>query len=177
MIAPYGIRHPYTSLLPEVLCKYMAEVFIETGTNLGHATQLALDVGFSRVVTVERDHSLARAAKRRFAKRPVKVIRGASAKALLGVVSKVGVRATVYLDAHGPENHTPLLQEIAALLHGARRDHTILIDDVRMFGSEAWGGVTETEALASLLLVNDKYVFSYEDTTNKPNDLLVASVG
>jgi hypothetical protein len=84
------------------------------------------------------------------------------------------VRATVYLDAHGPENSTPLLDEIAALCRGLRRDHVILIDDVRMFGSTAWGGVTEQDAFEALLRINDKYVFSYEDTNNGSRDLLVA---
>lgn len=174
MTARYEIRHACTSLLPEVLRKCLTDVFVETGTNLGHAAQLALDVGFSRVLTIERDARLARAARKRFAGRQVRVVHGSSPQSLLRIVSKMKVRATVYLDAHGPENSTPLLDEIAALCRGLRRDHVILIDDVRMFGSTAWGGVTEQDAFEALLRINDKYVFSYEDTNNGSRDLLVA---
>ena len=177
MIRAYPVHHTKSSLFAEVLARYVATLFVETGTNTGHGVQTALDVGFGRVVTIEADPVFWRIACDRFREDSrVSVLLGSSAVLLTDVASKIVRPATFYLDAHSAESN-PLLDELSAIAMSPCATHTILIDDVRMFGTPDWHGLSEDDALDRIYAINPKYRIAYADTYNAANDLLVATVG
>jgi len=172
---PYHLDHPYSSLRPGVLSRYRREIFIETGTNVGHGIAAALEVGFPRIFSIEADERLADLAAARFSKRPeVTVVCASSATALWAILEQCHAPATIYLDAHSYQEN-PLLEELAAIRDAGRSDHVVMIDDVRMFGSSDWFGLELAAALALLRAINPDYSIGYEDTPNAARDLLVAT--
>lgn len=175
-IAPYLFKHPYSSLVPSILLKYRTGIFIETGSNVGHGIKAALEVGFETVYSIEAVFEHYESCVQDFGAMPNVFLRhGNSPMMLEDIVSKLEHQATVYLDAHS-ETSNPLLDELAVLAHAARRDHVLLIDDVRMFGSDEWFGLSQQQILQAVMRVNPAYRITYDDTTNARGDLLVARV-
>lgn len=130
---------PITS---ELLKRYKHKVFIETGAYHGDGIQAALDAGFEKAFSVEIDPKNATIVSRRFKDAPVAVILGDSANCLRLLADAED--ATIFLDAHQSEvvlehgNPAPLLEELRVL---AKTRHTIIIDDMRLFG--LWGASME----------------------------------
>lgn len=173
----YPVRHTFSSLRPEILREFLSPMFVETGTNTGEGIQAALDAGFEAVVSCELDVALCAAAVRRFTNEPdrVDVRRGSSPGFLRHMLRAWDEPLTIYLDAHSAE-HNPLLDELAAIADAPCKAHTILIDDVRMFGTPEWFGIGLPQIAAALRRVNPAYTISYRDTNHAPGDLLVAQI-
>lgn len=125
----------------DILAKHLNPIFIETGTLRGEAAQMALDVGFETVWTVEFDPSLAESCRRKFqGNNSVKVARGDSGEQILPFVLGADKPTTFWLDAHPPGEMTllmgslPLVRELAAISMRKRLPgDVILIDDMRLF--------------------------------------------
>jgi hypothetical protein len=170
----YHMEHSYSSLYPEVLKKYLSPVFVETGTNTGEGIQTALDVGFDRIYSIESDKKLLRQARKRFSgNERVSILQGDSPRGLSVVGQRLSRSCTFYLDAHSIERN-PLLEELEVLSRLPCRTHTLLIDDVRMFGSLDWHGLKKQTVLEAVWNINKRYRISYEDTRHAAMDLLVA---
>lgn len=176
---PYHVRHLLSSLTPPVLSHHLAHTFIETGTNTGHGVQTAIDCGFYRVYSIEYDRHLYDHAARRFIGDPeIHIHYGDSPHVLRRVLSELCAESphpsiTYFLDAHSIERN-PLLDELAAIQNSGLRGNVILIDDVRMFGTDDWHGLTQDEALHALALI-EPFTISYANTPNDENDLLIAT--
>lgn len=118
-------------------------VLVETGTYFGD-TLYALRNDFDRLISIELDESLYKAAVRRF--RPYKNIEnlhGDSGERIHEVLANLKERAVFWLDGHfsggitataGEE--TPINRELDAILRHPIRDHIVLIDDARCFGRD-----------------------------------------
>ena len=170
----YPTRHHVSSVSAATLKAFLSPLFIETGTNVGHGVQAALDAGFARAMSFEADDELFCLARDRFAGDVrVELYHGPSEVLLPSVTRWLREPSTFYLDAHSAECN-PLLRELEAVALSPCGTHTILIDDVRMFGTSDWHGLTESEARSLLLGINPAYEFSYAPTFNGPADLLVA---
>jgi hypothetical protein len=173
---PYVLQHPYSSLRVETLADFPRSIFIETGTNVGRGIQIALDAGFEQVFSVEEDPAIFAVAYNRYRGNNRVVLACCDSPTFLRtVLPTIRSKAVVYLDAHSVERN-PLLEELAVLAEQPRRDHTLLIDDVRMFGSPDWHGLAAEEIRKFVLQVNSEYRFSYRDTNHAAGDLLVAEV-
>ena len=104
------------------------------GTYQGDMVAAMLPV-FRRIVTIELDPELARAAVRRFHDRPeVEVVQGDAGRVLDDVLARIDERCAFWLDGHysGPgtalgSRPTPILAELAAIARHRRRDHLILL--------------------------------------------------
>lgn len=172
----YSLAHPYSSLTETVLRRYVSEIFIETGTNIGRAIEVALNVGFTFAWSVEEDAAMHAMAVQRVGTLPgVTLYHGDSPSFLRRVLPEVPAwcQATIYLDAHSIERN-PLLEELRAIEETAKgRRHIILIDDVRMFGTPDWHGLRLEEALEILNRI-DSFDISYDNTNHGVGDLLVA---
>jgi hypothetical protein len=178
MIGEYTIRHIDSSVSVPLLRRLSAtrRTFIETGSNIGAGIQAALDGGFSTVYSIEGlwpffDHCTTRFAD----DRRVYPLFGYSPAVLAELLHTLDEPAVIYLDAHSVA-HNPLLEELRVIQQTHVRQHTILIDDVRMFDTTAWHGIQKAQALEILREINPEYRLSYEDTVNGPQDLLVAEV-
>lgn len=173
--------HPHTIplyLVDRLVKAYRLEVFIETGTYMGHTVEHVLDQ-FKSVVTIELDSTLAANARWKFeANRHVHVLEGDAgallAETLVFTDQEVfavdcpneGPRALVWLDAHysggittGRKNgvDTSIRRELQALRETNRRlDHVLMIDDIDDFNGEH-GYPTRMELMDLVYAINPAY--------------------
>lgn len=174
------------TLLPDVLKKYKATTFVETGTYDGRGVLLALSCGFTKVHSIEIDPGRFKsvAMSRLGEAAGVQLYLGDTVDILPQIVASLEERAVIWLDAHPigkddtcprGKNEWPLVAELEILrLHSKRRDHHILIDDRDCFGKLF---NTSDEQLKSLILaINPAYKFTLEPNTMHPDDILAAYV-
>ncbi len=163
---------PLSSL---IAAKGDATIFVETGTNSGAGVQNALDAGFDKIISIETIESLHRGSQERFkGNDKVTLLHGCSRDLLLPAIKDIQGKMLFWLDGH--EYHDiPLIEELSQIKSLSRNDHTILIDDVRMFKSEDWNGFELEPVLNAIMLINTCYNISYFDSTNAVNDILMAS--
>jgi hypothetical protein len=169
------------------LKKYINPVFVETGTYMGNGIESALSAGFEEIFSIEISPTFHKKATARFQKQikqgKVNIILGDSSVCLTSILEKLHYRATFWLDAHFSGGDTgkgskdvALLEELDAISKHPIKDHTILIDDVRLFGTkqgEDWSGVTLCQVLEKLKTIDESYQISYENGVVE-RDVLVA---
>ena len=122
------------------LRQFLNPVFVETGLYRGDGTRKALRAGFKKIYSIEIDRKWIRRARAQmpghiFSGRLV-LIHGGSAERMHEVTAMIDTPATFWLDAHFGGKRNPLISELETILAHPRNDHTILIDDLRMF--EKW---------------------------------------
>ena len=175
------------------LSKYWNPIFIETGTRSGHSVERALENGFEKIYSIELNERFYEECRNRFEKKiqegKVELLLGDSVKRLPDILRRVDVRATFWLDAHwsGPSTPTakgdvnvPLMRELDVIAGHHIKDHTILIDDVRLFDGDDrdgvdWSNVQEESVISILKNINSDYEISYEQG-HVSNDVLVAQI-
>ena len=175
------------TLTREVLEKYKQDVFIETGTWDGRTVQMALDSGYSEVISIETDLSLYNQAVSRFeGNDAVKLIYGDSLQFLPWILQSLDKVPQFWLDAHVQENYAygtvkvPILHEldkIAESVNPVVRAGTIMIDDMRCVGKAyGWENITFDMIISRLLRINPAYTIVREDSKAAKDDILVAYV-
>ena len=175
------MKHYYT-LKENVLKKYYNELFVETGTYLGDSVELALNVGFKKIISVEIDSELQEKNYQKFKKEIdeeiVELIIGDTSELMDDIVNKINKQATFWLDAHVDLGKCgikkcPIFDELESISKSPIKTHTILIDDLRCFGRGLWGeGIDLVSVKEKLLSINKDYKFNLEDG-HIPNDILV----
>ncbi len=165
----------------EMLRKYLNKVFVETGTYKGDGIQLALDVGFEKVHSMEIFEPLYMQSSERFANNyNVKIWKGDTSIHFGTMIKSITEPITFWLDSHvsgwdsgyNPKCPTPLMKELTEIANHPIKTHTILIDDVRLF--DEWG--MSVDNIKNLILaINPKYVFKFEDGYVS-DDILVAYI-
>lgn len=164
----------------ETLKLYPNSVLIETGSFRGDGTQAALDAGFSKIYTIEADERLWVEVDNRFQDEPrVTCLYGLSTKYLLRLLATLTEPATLFLDAHTCTHDgagawaCPLTEELRQISVQTIRNHTILIDDVHLFGLELPGMTEVKERLANINL-DYKLSFAPSAEPSLGDDILVA---
>lgn len=175
------------SLSKEVLKKYPNKYFVETGTYLGNSVQLALDSGFEKIITMEINPEKVKKVKERFSKEIKKnkviILEGDTVEVFPKAMQMIDSPATFWLDAHwddGPKGEylCPLPIELDLIANHHIKNHTILIDDRRLFGvsGTTWGYTVDESKINKLIFnINSDYKISYENG-NIPDDIIVASL-
>jgi len=133
----------------EVLSKYISDVFIETGTYKGQTVEIALNLGFKEIYSLELNSKLYKKARRKFKKnKNVFLFEGDSITMLPEVLEKISAPATFWLDAHesgpglpGGKVLYPILEELKIVAGHFVKTHTIMVDDRRIFVSSILNGV------------------------------------
>lgn len=162
----------------------MNRVFVETGTYDGRTVRQALDCGFEEIYSIEIDPNLCSEAMARFRENSkVNILQGDSLEMLVWVMNNLSCPATFWLDAHIQDSAVvgtvmvPLLQEIALIEPHFIKTHTIMIDDVRLFGAEPyWSNISIEKILALLDKINPKYNITFENSKVKEGDIMVAYI-
>lgn len=157
------------SLPQSTLLRFPNRVFVETGTNNGDGIALALNSGFSRVLSIElSDHYFSHAASRFADDDRVQIVHGDSGKVLADVIAEIDEPATFWLDGHYTPGleltarcKCPLLSEIAAIETHSIKTHSILVDDVRCLGTPILDWISVDDVKAAILRVNPKYKFEF----------------
>lgn len=190
-------------LKPAYLKSYASgKIFFETGTYRGDTVKIVSDTGlFEHIYSVELNKELANAAKEMFKSNDkITIIDGDSTEILMNFLSghymmngeeqtnydpkKYAI--TFWLDAHasgplpGSKRHgpCPLYDELDMIAgHGipGKEEHTIFIDDRRLFGTSEWGYVKEQDVISKLLEINPKYNIFHLDGHIK-DDVLCATL-
>jgi hypothetical protein len=177
-------QEPASHLKKEYIQKFgYFDVFIETGTYLGDTIQLALEWGFKEIHSIELNEELYQLASEKFKSHPnVKLWKGDSIHCLPLILKQLTKPATFWLDAHasghlsgGLSGGSPLLDELKIIDVHYIHDHTIFIDDRRLFGSAEWSFLSEKEVLGALRTINPHYKFLNLDG-HIPEDILCATI-
>ena len=177
------------SLPKKLLKQHLNRVFVETGTHMGNGVQLALDLGFSEVHSIEKNNGFYKICQARYhGNKKVYLHRGDSAEVLPKVLKIVKEPATFWLDAHidpadKAKGELPLLKELKAIKNHDIKGHTILIDDRKQLGKyqdnflkDAWVGVTEEDVLKMLAKININYNVYFEDNKFSKKQIIVATL-
>lgn len=157
--------------------------FIETGSYLGDAIQTALDFGFKNIHSIELNEKFFRGCIERYKnEKNVKLWLGESPDCIEEILATEEGQVTFWLDAHASGNipggkygGSPLLQELGAIEKHSVKNHVIIIDDCRLFGSEEWSGLKKEQVIDAILEINYKYRITYIDG-HIPGDIMVARV-
>lgn len=147
-------------------CK--CDTFIETGTFYGQMVNFAKGV-FKTVVSVEIHPTFHKENAAQFARYPsVHILLGDSAKKLPEAVSLGSGRILFWLDGHYSGGNTgigekvsPIIEELRLIATSERRDHCIVVDDVRLFNGVD-GYPSLGDAIAELKAINAGYVISVD---------------
>lgn len=158
-----------------------SECFVETGTHRGLGLLAATYARFERMHTCEIDPVLKWEAQNNMGTQFGKIhyYLGDSGTMLTKMLEAADERCAVLLDAHvmgdDPDvaDGCPLRGELIALINADRDDHLVLIDDIDLCGTPRLGGITLSEVLAALKIVNPAYSFALLNGI-RPKMLLVA---
>lgn len=164
---------------------YKNNVLIEGGTSLGWGTATALKAGYQKVYTIELMQNLFEDAQKNFAKEiaegTVVSISGDTQTVLSNILKEVNSTATFWLDAHfgkkykGESPRCPLLVELDIIKQHHVKNHTLLIDDMRLFGKAAHDFISINEVKEKIYEINPNYEISFLNSNIK-NDILLATV-
>jgi len=161
-------------------------VFIETGTYKGGSVQLASDVGFQKIysidISIKYKEELYDVYKKQIQQSTIELLYGESYLILDKILTEINKPCLIWLDAHYDihsdvrgKYECPILQELEVIKKSNCKNHTILIDDLRIFRRQIeWGHDIHIEDIEKILLeINPNYSFLYEDGWEK-DDILVA---
>lgn len=164
---------------------YLNPVFIETGSYVGEGIQAALNAGFKRVISIELSPFYHALCRERYPQ--AEVLFGDSIEVLPRILDGINERCTFWLDGHwcGDDitacgiNPVPLMEELLAIKAHHIKDHTILIDDMRLLRAHdsEWKDLKYTVADIEDVIrsINSKYQINYVDGFAR-NDILVATI-
>lgn len=184
-IVDEGSNSPFNShLTEEYINSYCStrDVFVETGTYLGDTVRLAKHCGFKMIHSIELDEELCKRATDMFKDDPsITIWHGDSVDCLPSILQTFTGPATFWLDAHasgefpgGRTGGSPVIDELKIIQGHVNHDHTIFIDDRRLFESAEWSGVKEEDAIALLRDMNPKYAIKLLNG-HVPLDVICAS--
>jgi len=118
--------------------KYKADctIFFETGTHIGTSVQSAYNLGFKRIISIESEKRFYDYCMQHFqpldAWEQIKLFLGRTEDNIGKLVQEwVDGRTMFWLDAH--ETNSPYKLEIEAILKHPRKDHIILVDDIKTY--------------------------------------------
>ena len=185
----YFANHAYSSLY-RINLEDEAKThpyFFETGTNMGFGVKEAIKSGFKKIISIDIEERYYNLAKENFTEKKYPNTEftfacGNSAEMTESLISSVNERILFWLDGHGC-GRNPLHGELEAIKNHKIKNHTILIDDVRMMGNRqkewefAWGPETRRDKIIeSVMKINSNYKISYLNSPNAQNDVLVAEI-
>lgn len=163
--------------------KFPNKYFVETGSLRGDGIKMALRAQFQDIRSIELSSKYAKFCRKKFKNNPqVKIYHGDSGKKLLDVISDIQEPITFWLDGHYSgsdtalgDSYSPIIRELEQIKSHPINTHTIIIDDVRQFGTKYFDFVTLQEVKEFILTINPEYHFQIYDGFKK-GDILVAYI-
>ena len=166
---------------------YLNSIFIETGTGGGDGISAALKSGFTKVISIEVDNSLYELCKGKFKKnKDVTLYLGDSVDVLPTILKDIDVKCTFWLDGHYSGEGTshgkllvPLMEELKAIAQHPIKNHTLLLDDMRLLRTHTaeWVDLTYSvdDIEQMIYSINPDYKITYGFGV-APNDILIAQI-
>jgi len=165
----------------------VGSTFIETGSQEGWTFYVAKDYGFNTMYGIELMEEFFQHSVERFnGEENIHLFLGESPDILTSLCPSLFEPATFWLDAHasgpnipgGKYGACPLVQELQAINLSPCKDHVIMIDDARLFGTHGWDFLEKQAILDELYKINPNYKIVYADGEEDgtfPDDILIAS--
>lgn len=162
--------------------------FVETGSMEGWTMNIASHFGFETMYGIElMEKYFTFSVDLQKDKDNVHFFLGESPDILGSLCPFLNEPATFWLDAHGSGIHIPggkygrcpLVQELEAIATSPCKDHVLMIDDIRLFGTHEWDYVSKESVLEMIYKINPNYKLAYadgEEDGSLPDDILIASV-
>lgn len=171
----------------DAFLQFKNHYFVESGTYAGDGIKMALDAGFQEIFSIEILPQYYKNCITKFANyNNVHLILGDSVKIFPEILKKIDAPATFWLDAHfcsydGKRQRegyiaktTSLEEELLAIRNHPIKEHTILIDDVRLFDTAHMERISLKKVKDLLRSINPDYRIFFIDGSY-PNDILVAT--
>lgn len=176
----------YYEKLESYFTRFKNEIFIETGTYVGNGLNSALNSGYDKCYSIEIHNHLYEKAKKRFSEKitsgKVKLFCGDSSLIFNYILLGLDKPATFWLDAHVSSQYgdmisknCPVLEELEAIKNHHIKTHTIMIDDVRIFGTELHDNITVDHVVQKIKEINPEYKIEFLDSCFY-QDVLVAYI-
>jgi hypothetical protein len=165
-------------------------IFVETGSFHGDGIDLAMQAGYTRILSIDIDGANVAHCQERFELIPaddrpaqnahISVTCADSATGLLKMMKYVNEPAMIWLDAHSQlfddeppsDNPFPLLKELQQLSKHPIRTHTILADDILVLTHPDVTGWTRKDIEEAVLKINPEYKISYLSNPVRENIML-----
>lgn len=169
----------------EIFSQFPNKYFVETGSFMGDGIRYALQSGcFEKIHSIELSDAHFNHVSRLFRNMDqVSLWQGDSATVLARLLFDIDAPATFWLDAHYSGADTargdklsPILEELECIRKHPIHTHTILIDDVRLLGTDAFDGVSLDQILKKLQEINLDYTFAFFDSPVGAKDILAAYI-
>ncbi len=173
----FAIARPYSFLL------HSNRVFVESGTFNGDGIFYAILSGAKEIHSIDLSPKYYYHAKERFQNNDnINLYLGDSGKQLYDIIKNIDEPITFWLDAQfcGGDTAfngkiTPILDELEQIKQHHINTHTILIDDVRQFGTWYFDYITKEQLIEKIFEINPNYSISYTDGFVQ-DDILIAEV-
>lgn len=177
-----------TVTLPKLKKWAQGSIFIETGSQEGWTMLEAKKYGFKEMHGIELKSEFYEFSKNLLKDLSnVKLWLGESPDVLKEICPNLTEQATFWLDAHasgpnipgGKYGGCPLLEELEAINLSPYKNHVLMIDDIRLFGSAEWDYLYKQPVIDAIYRINMNYQLAYidgEDDGTFSNDILVAYV-
>lgn len=171
--------------MSELFCTHKngTNIFIETGTSEGRGIDAAILAGFTEIFSVEVKKPLfdKNVFKYRHRKN-IHLFNGTSERFLTHIIGKLNCQLFFWLDAHDSKcskiSKCPILEEIKIIGKSIIKNHTLLIDDVRIFKdykvNDLYGGISFDQVQEAVLKINPNYVILFDNSDIYVNDVLIA---
>lgn len=168
--------------------EHLNPVFVETGSYAGWGIDAALEAGFDKIISIEVNDHFYQICRKRFTQyQNVDLHFGDSILVLPEILAGINERCTFWLDAHymsdpnteGGMIPVPLMEELEIIKQHPIKDHTILIDDIRLLRNHEaeWAdlsyGVNDIEEF--IYSINPKYKITYA-FGEVEDDILIAQI-
>lgn len=173
----YDLYHKITTLNKQIIIDMLGSkvnhyCFVETGTNLGAGVDLALNLGFAQIISIDNDWDFYDQSWNRFKNQSgVSILFGDSRIILSDICNEVKLPCFFWLDAHGYET-TPVIEELLAIKNRNNIQDIIAIDDIRLVrNNKDWGSTVTINKFQEA--IGPSFITTYFDSCNGKNDILV----
>jgi len=171
------------SVKSNIFLKYHNKYFVESGCYTGDGLNYAVEANFDNIISIELSEKYYNICTSKFKNNDnVNIILGDSALILYDVIKDINERITFWLDGHYCFGDSacgvhicPLLDELEQIKRHQIKDHTLIIDDVRLWSKVEYGWVDKEDILLKIKEINPYYEISFEDGAVE-NDVLVARI-
>jgi len=165
----------------EALQKYISPIFFETGSYQGETIDIALDLGFNSIHSIELSQRYHQALLDKYAEQKnVHLHHGDSGHLMNYILPRIHHRCTFWLDAHFSipgdargQQMSPVMSEISQIAKHHIKNHIILIDDLRLM--ENVYNISINSLIGQIGKINPNYCIAFENGYTE-KDILVAFV-
>jgi len=178
MHTKYPNQHTTTTLHANIIHDFVRDpvnsYFVETGTNLGAGVDLALQLDFRSVISIEKDQTFFEQASAKFKDNTrVRLHLGDSRNIMPTICQEACLPCFFWLDAHYTDDtESPLFHDLSSIVKRNYPHDIIAIDDIRLVRERAqWGAKITIGDITDI--IGKKYHILYTDSRRNQNDILI----